>query len=261
MKLALITLSAQGCRIAETIATTLPKTQLFVHKTVSIVPSNAIRFERISTLTEKIFTAFQGLVYIVPCGVVVRAIADQIRHKTTDPAIVVIDVGARYAISLLGGHEGGANNLAVTLANIIGAEPVISTTTEAVKAYIVGIGCRRGIEADAILAAIEDALAVAEIKLEHVRLIASADIKQNEIGLSIAAKSLGIPLRFIASEEIRTFAGAFDASDFVLEKVNLPAVAEPSALLAGRRTTFIVRKKRYPGITIAIAKENCMWSE
>jgi cobalt-precorrin 5A hydrolase len=42
---------------------------------------------------------------------------------------------------------------------------------------------------------------------------------------------------------------------------HLPAVAEPSALLAGRRTPFICRKKTYNGITIAIALESFLWSE
>ena len=84
-------------------------------------------------LTEQIFASYTGLVYIAPTGVVVRAIAPLLRHKTTDPAVVVVDVGGRWAVSLLSGHEGGANELAVTVANILGAEPVVSTTTEAVK--------------------------------------------------------------------------------------------------------------------------------
>ncbi len=47
--------------------------------------------------------------------------------------MVVVDVGARWAISLLSGHEGGANDLAVAVGNILAAEPVISTTSEALK--------------------------------------------------------------------------------------------------------------------------------
>jgi cobalt-precorrin 5A hydrolase len=41
----------------------------------------------------------------------------------------------------------------------------------------------------------------------------------------------------------------------VAKKVNLPAVAEPAALLAGRRTRFICRKNTYKGITIALTRE------
>ena len=50
---------------------------------------------------------YDGLVYIAPCGVVVRAIAPFLEHKTKDPAVVVVDVGGRWAVSLLSGHEGG----------------------------------------------------------------------------------------------------------------------------------------------------------
>ncbi len=41
----------------------------------------------------------------------------------------------------------------------------------------------------------------------------------------------------------------------------LPAVAEPAALPAGRRTHYLCRKKTYNGITIALAREGFSWSE
>jgi cobalt-precorrin 5A hydrolase len=42
---------------------------------------------------------------------------------------------------------------------------------------------------------------------------------------------------------------------------HLLAVAEPAALLAGRRTQFICRKKKSNGITITLAREGFSWSE
>ncbi len=264
MKIALITLSNEGRHIIEHLMKGLPEAKVFVHDLVDRAPQGAARFGSILELTENIFSQYEGLVYVAPCGVVVRALAPNIRHKTTDPAVVMVDVGARYAVSLLSGHEGGANELTVSVANILGAEPVISTTTEALKTVIVGIGCRRGIEARAIIDAVKDALELVSVCLEHVRFLASADIKANEQGLLQAAHQLGIPLRFITSEEIRASERAFTHSDFVKEKVDLPAVAEPAALLAGRRTSLILPKKSYNGVTIAIAREameDCLWSE
>ncbi len=41
------------------------------------------------------------------------------------------------------------------------------------------------------------------MNLSQVRLLSSAGIKADEEGLSAAARDLGIPLRFIADEEIR----------------------------------------------------------
>ena len=221
----------------------------------------AERFARISELTASLFPVCRGLVYAAPCGVVIRALAPLVKNKFEDPAVVVLDAGGRWAVSLLSGHEGGANDLAIRVANLTGAEPVITTTTEALKSVIVGIGCRRGTKAERIVAAVREALAGAGITLEEVRLLASADVKADEAGLLAAAETLGVPIRFLPAAEIRASTREFSHSDFVAEKVNLPAVAEPAALLAGRRTQFICRKKTYNGITIALAREGFSWSE
>jgi cobalt-precorrin 5A hydrolase len=188
--------------------------------------------------------------------VAVRAIAPWIKHKKKDPAVVVVDAVGRFTISLLSGHEGGANALALTVGNILGAEPVITTTTEALKTVIVGVGCRRGSPAIKILEAVEAALQEAEIDKAEVRWLASADIKAEEAGLIQAAQTLGIPFRLVDSEEIRLSTRPFRHSEFVRQKVNLPAVAEASALLAGRRTRLILPKKIFNGVTVALAREN-----
>jgi cobalt-precorrin 5A hydrolase len=260
MSLAVITLSAEGARLADLLARKLPETCMYLHESVSGA-WDAERFASIVDLTSAIFRECSGLIYIVPCGVAVRALAPHVRHKSQDPAVVVVDVGGRWAVSLLSGHEGGANDLAVTVGNILSAEPVISTTTEALKNLIVGIGCRRGTPSDQIVAAVNETLAEADLDLSRVRLLSSADIKADEVGLLEAAREMGIPVRFLSSQEIRTCARAFQHSEFVEAKVNLPAVAEPSALLAGRRTRLRVRKTIHNGVTIAVAEESCLWSE
>jgi cobalt-precorrin 5A hydrolase len=260
MKTALITLSAEGVRLLFPLIGRLPEARLFIHESVPKAPQ-AERFNRIADLTAALFPVCRGLVYAAPCGVVVRAIAPLVKSKFEDPAVIVLDVGGRWAVSLLSGHEGGANDLAIRVANLTGAEPVITTTTEALKSVIVGIGCRRGTNAERIVAAIREALAEAGIALAEVRLLASADLKADEAGLLAAAETLGVPIRFLPAAEIRTSTREFSHSDFVEEKVNLPAVAEPAALLAGRRTRFICRKKTTNGITIALAREGFPWSE
>jgi len=259
VKIALISLSNEGVRALQPLLDYFPESPLFVHNSVSHTAA-CRTFSKISELTKEIFKEYDGLVYAAPCGVVVRAIGPLIQSKYSDPAVVVIDVGGRYAISLLSGHEGGANDLALAVGNIIGADPVITTTTEALKTIIVGVGCRRGMAADKIVEAIRAALGEAEIDLAQVRLLASADVKTNETGLLEAAAELGIPIRFIKGEEIRSCGRNFEHSSFVEKSVKLPAVAEPAALLAGRRTQLISHRKSYNGITIAIARENFSWS-
>ena len=259
MKTAIITLSEKGSVLAEKLLQSMAEAELFVHKAVS-VKGSAEKFDKVVELTARIFDQYQGLIYIMPCGVVTRAISPCIKSKLTDPAVVVVDVGGRFAISLLSGHQGRANELALQIANIIDAEPVITTTTEAQKTIIVGIGCRKGANSADIIEAINNAAGKAKVTIEQIRLLASADIKKNEPGLLQASKQLGIPIRFITSDQIRNTRRNFECSQFVQQKVNLPAVAEPAALLAGIKTQIILPRTVYNHVTIAIARENCLSS-
>jgi cobalt-precorrin 5A hydrolase/precorrin-3B C17-methyltransferase len=71
-----------------------------------------------------------GLVLIGATGIAVRAVGPLLSDKTTDPAVVSVDDGARHAIVLAGGHAGGANALAAEVASVLGATPVITTATD-----------------------------------------------------------------------------------------------------------------------------------
>jgi cobalt-precorrin 5A hydrolase len=64
-------------------------------------------------------------------GIVVRLLAPLLQGKERDPAVVVMDDAGRFAISLLSGHLGGANELASRCAFITGAREVITTATDA----------------------------------------------------------------------------------------------------------------------------------
>lgn len=258
MRIAGISLSEQGARVLRT-AFSANAADMYVHNSVSSDVQGR-RFARVIDLTKEIFTRYQGLVFAAPCGVVVRALDGCCCHKKEDPAVVVVDIGGRYAVSLLSGHEGGANDLAVQVANALGAEPVITTSSEAAKRLIVGIGCRKGVSAERIVEAIGKGLHEIGCTLESVRLLATADVKKEEPGIREAADTLGIPLRIIPSNEIIHSSPPVEKSEFVEGKVGLPAVAEPSAMLGGRRTRLRLSKTKYEGITVAIAEEHCMWS-
>ncbi len=260
MKTAIITLSEKGLALARKLAEVMVGADVFAHSDVGS-DSAVEKFDSVIALTDQIFANYQGLVYIMPTGVVVRAIAPKAQSKLTDPAVVAIDVGGRFAISLLSGHEGKANELAIEVANVLDAEPVISTTTEAEKTFIVGVGCRRNAKCSDIIEAIERAVHAAKIDLQDVRLLASADLKSNEAGLIEASRKLDIPIRFVSSQQIRNTRSDFKCSKFVQEKVNLPAVAEPAALLAGTRTRIVLERIVCNQVTVAIARESCLWSE
>jgi cobalt-precorrin 5A hydrolase/precorrin-3B C17-methyltransferase len=73
-----------------------------------------------------------ALVVFLAAGAAVRLLAPLLCDKAVDPAVVCVDEGRRFALSLVGGHRGGANDLAAQVADLLGCEPVITTATDAV---------------------------------------------------------------------------------------------------------------------------------
>ena len=82
-----------------------------------------------SKLTE-VFLAGRPLVCIMALGIVVRTLGPLAKNKVTDAPVVVVDEAGQFAISVLGGHVGGANELAKKVAKAINAVPVITTASD-----------------------------------------------------------------------------------------------------------------------------------
>lgn len=78
------------------------------------------------------FAECEQLVCFLATGAVVRLVAPLLGDKATDPGVVCVDEGGRFAVSLVGGHGGGANELARQVGELLGAEPVVTTATDAV---------------------------------------------------------------------------------------------------------------------------------
>ena len=93
----------------------------------------------LSEWTKKVFKSGNILVFIGAVGIAVRAIAPFIRDKFEDPAVLVIDERGRFVIPILSGHVGGGVKAAKELAEIVGAEPVITTATDAWELFAVDV--------------------------------------------------------------------------------------------------------------------------
>ncbi len=63
-------------------------------------------------------------------GAVVRLVAPLLGGKQTDPGVVCVDEACRFAVPVLGGHAGGANELARRLADVLGCTPAVTTASE-----------------------------------------------------------------------------------------------------------------------------------
>lgn len=93
-----------------------------------------------------VFKWADAMVFVGSVGIAVREIAPFVRSKLTDPAVVSMDELGTYVIPLLSGHIGGANDLALCLAKVVGGTPVITTATDVNKKFSVDAwAARRGL--------------------------------------------------------------------------------------------------------------------
>ena len=82
-------------------------------------------------------------IFIGACGIAVRSIAPFVKSKKVDPAIVVVDEQGKFAISLLSGHIGGANELAQEVAEIVHGQPVVTTATDLNNKFAVDVFAKK----------------------------------------------------------------------------------------------------------------------
>ncbi len=209
-----------------------------------------------ATQKQQFATAYRNhtqWIMIAASGIAVRFLDGLAQDKHSDPAVVVLDEAGRFAVSLLAGHEGGANRLAYRVANAIGAVPIITTATEALKPLVVGVGCRKGVTGGQIAAAVH--LALGERQLSEVREIVTIDLKANEPGLLEFCEKHDLPLRVLASATVAARPWVTKASDWVQQNVGLPGVCEPCALIAATRGKLIVPKMALDGVAVAVVED------
>jgi len=93
--------------------------------------------------TEEHFPKNAALVYVGAVGIAVRAIAPRIRNKAEDPAVVCVDETGRWAVPILSGHLGGANELAERIAALTGGEAVVTTATDVNGLFAVDLWAKK----------------------------------------------------------------------------------------------------------------------
>jgi cobalt-precorrin 5A hydrolase / precorrin-3B C17-methyltransferase len=118
--LGVVSVTLAGKRLAQRIADALPSRVTVINRATA---AGALKTG---------FAQYDAVVAVMAAGAVVRILAPLIAagHKSSDPAILVVDDAGRFVIPILGGHAARANALATELAEIIGAAAVITTATD-----------------------------------------------------------------------------------------------------------------------------------
>ena len=228
------------------------------------------------------------VVFVGAAGIAVRGIAPFVRDKARDPAVVCLDEGGHFAVPLLGGHGGGANEAARTLAQAVGAVPVVTTATDVrgvwavddwakrhgfalpdraaakkisaavlagKKVLAVGIGCKKNTDSGALAVFVRSVFAERALDIALVGVVASVDLKKDERAIADFASSLAVPFVTFPAAELDAVPGDFTSSDFVRRTAGTDCVCERAAVRAARTTAdwLLVRKTARDGMTVAVA--------
>ena len=108
-----------------------------INKRLRYVYSNTDEWAKVQ------MSAKNELLFIGACGIAVRAIAPWVANKLYDSPVLVMDELGTYVIPILSGHVGGANEIAVKIAEMTGSIPVITTATDLNRCFAVDIFAKK----------------------------------------------------------------------------------------------------------------------
>lgn len=184
----------------------------------------------LNEVTKEAMEKAKGIIFISSTGIAVRAIAPCLKGKTIDPGVVVVDAKGEYAISLLSGHLGGGNELAIKVSEILKAMPIITTATDSL-----------GVKAPDMIAK-ENNLLISDIK--KAKDISAFLIEGKKVVFEDEDKIIDIPKGYIECTE---------------SSENLPKVKVTNKI-SGSEALVLVRKNVILGIGCRkdVAKEKML---
>ncbi|WP_298310426.1 precorrin-4 C(11)-methyltransferase [uncultured Aquimarina sp.] len=127
-KIAIIAVTEKGLEKALVIQKEFPKSVVIT--TLSSTNGNVSTINSISNYLNENFIKLDGICFVTALGICVRLIAPYIQDKNTDPAVVSVDDLGLNVQSVLSGHKGGANDFTSKIAAVLGAKPIISTSSD-----------------------------------------------------------------------------------------------------------------------------------
>ena len=127
-KIAIIAVTEKGLEKALIIQKEFPKS--LVITTLNSSDKNVSTISSISNYLTDNFLKLDGICFVTALGICVRLIAPYIQDKNTDPAVISVDDLGLNVQAVLSGHKGGANDFALKIASVLGAKPIISTSSD-----------------------------------------------------------------------------------------------------------------------------------
>jgi cobalt-precorrin 5A hydrolase len=309
-------------------------------------------FDAVGLLLAQLWVAHNQIVLFFALGAAIRLIAPLLQDKHNDPGVVVIDDAGKFAMSVISGHSGGANDLTRQCAHLLGAIPVVTTASDvhntlavdllsdtmgwpiedpsqvtAVSAAIVngesvailqeagqcdwwdsvhawpknlvrvnslhdimttafaalliisdrlieglpeglptivyrppslvlGVGCRRGVSFAALDGFIKTTLKAQHLAFQSIAVLASADIKVDEVALQMLAQHYSWRFETHTAEALKAVTAIVTPSEHVQRLTGTPSVSEAAALLSSHNGQLAVCKQKGEGMTLAVARRS-----
>ncbi len=334
-KTAVWAITPGGMGTAIKIREKIPGASLILSQCLKELPEKAISFKNLNQAIKQYFLQYDSHVFVMATGIVVRMIAPFLKSKIKDPAVVVVDELGIHAISLVSGHIGGANALAVEIARKTGATPVITTATDInkipaidviakqkglyienpkaikdvsmalltgkkifvrdkynilgnafesrstdrknekntagiyvgdeivdfphhvlilrPKSLVAGIGCNRGTDVKEIKELVFKTFDKYGLSVKSLCAVSTIDIKKDEPGLIMFAKSLGLPLLIFSRKELKRVKNIKNPSETVKKHIGVESVCEAAAILGAENGKLVVPKNKSKNVTCAAA--------
>ncbi|MFZ5453055.1 MAG: cobalt-precorrin 5A hydrolase [Thermodesulfobacteriota bacterium] len=274
-----LALTPQGAALARVICRGLAGARCWLPRSQAGEAPEIKAFDNLAAVFREAFEHGENLVCVMAAGIVVRAIAPLLQGKDKDPAVVVVDEAGKFAISLLSGHLGGANDLAKQVAKIINGTPVITTATDVQKLPALdSLAAQRGLLIENL--AVVRQVSMALLSGRPVRLVDPdgyfADILEenpglfileNDVTAALAAEGPGVyvgfrerdwpegwlilrPRNLVAGMGCHKGAPAGELSEFIQKIFR----QEGLALASLRALATIEAKKEEPGLRQAAAE-------
>lgn len=119
---------------------------------------------------------------------------------------------------------------------------------------VAGIGCRKGVDAAAVIAAVDAALRSHHLDRSALSALATTSFKRDEAAILAAAKQLGLGVIVIEDADADDAQDTLTHSDISLAVAGSPSVSESAALAAAGKDARLLGPRLITGaVTCAIA--------